>query len=147
MNLSPDLQDFIRALNNNDVKYLVVGGYAVAFHGHPRYTKDLDVWVWAERDNAKRMMKALDEFGFKSADLSEDDFVKPDHIIQLGYPPNRIDMITELLGVDFESCYAARVQTIVDGIEVSMIDAENLKKNKKATARPQDLADADNLEK
>ena len=68
MNLSPDFRDFIQALNNNGVKYLIVGGYAVSFHGHPRYTKDLDIWVGAERDNAKRLMKALDEFGFKSAD-------------------------------------------------------------------------------
>ena len=143
--LNQDLQEFIQSLNDNQVRYLVVGGYAVALHGHPRYTKDIDVWVEISPDNAKRMVKALDQFGFASLGLKEDDFLVPDQIIQLGYPPNRIDVISTLEGVDFEVCYAARVEVVIDTVPVNFIDLENLKKNKKAAGRPQDLADLDQL--
>jgi len=143
--LNQDLQEFIQSLNDNQVRYLVVGGYAVALHGHPRYTKDIDVWVEISPDNAKRMVKALDQFGFASLGLKEDDFLVPDQIIQLGYPPNRIDVISTLEGVDFEVCYAARVEVVIDTVPVNFIDLENLKKNKKAAGRPQDLADLEQL--
>jgi predicted nucleotidyltransferase len=143
--LNQDLREFIQSLNDNQVRYLVVGGYAVALHGHPRYTKDIDVWVEISPDNAKRMVKALDQFGFASLGLKEDDFLVPDQIIQLGYPPNRIDVISTLEGVDFEVCYAARVEVVIDTVPVDFIDLENLKKNKKAAGRPQDLADLEQL--
>ena len=132
-------------LNDNQVRYLVVGGYAVALHGYPRYTKDIDVWVEISHDNARKMVKALDQFGFASLGLKEDDFLVPDQIIQLGYPPNRIDVISTLEGVDFETCYAARVEVVIDDVPVNFIDLENLKKNKKAAGRLQDLADLEQL--
>jgi hypothetical protein len=91
------------------------------------------------------MVKALDQFGFASLGLKEDDFLVPDQIIQLGYPPNRIDVISTLEGVDFEVCYAARVEVVIDTVPVNFIDLENLKKNKKAAGRPQDLADLEQL--
>jgi hypothetical protein len=144
--LNQDFQEFIQSLNDNQVRYLVVGGYAVALHGHPRYTKDIDVWIEISPDNAKKMVKALDQFGFTSLGLKEEDFLVPDQIIQLGYPPSRIDVISSLEGVDFETCYAARVEVVIDSTSVNFIDLENLKKNKRAAGRPQDLADLEHLQ-
>ena len=146
MVLSQDFKEFVQSLNANSVRYLVIGGYAVAFHGHPRYTKDLDVWVELKPDNAARIVKALEQFGFGSLGLKTEDFLVPDQIIQLGYPPNRIDLLTTLEGVDFETCYTSKVQVTIDEIAVDFMDLANLKKNKKATGRAQDLADVENLE-
>ena len=144
--LNQDFKEFLKSLNDNNVRYLVIGGYAVAFHGHPRYTKDIDIWVARDAANAANIMKALEQFGFASLGLQESDFLTPDQIIQLGYPPNCIDLITTTPGVDFETCYAARIQTEIEGILVNFIDLENLKRNKKAIGRHQDLADIENLE-
>ncbi len=143
--LNPDFKEFIQSLNDNQVRYLVIGGYAVALHGYPRYTKDIDLWIQMEPENAARMLKALEQFGFSSLGLQAADFLVPDQIIQLGYPPNRIDLITTPPGVEFESCYAARVDVEIDGIVVSFIDLENLRKSKQAAGRLQDLADLENL--
>lgn len=143
---SQDFKEFIESLNANKVRYLIVDGYAVAFHGHPRYTKDLDVWIDRTRENAANVAKAIDQFGFGSLDLNEKDFLKPDQIIQLGLPPNRIELFTTLPGVDFERCFPRRAQTKMNGIPVNFIDLDNLKKNKKAVGRKQDLADLENLE-
>jgi predicted nucleotidyltransferase len=144
---SSDLREFIQTLDDHAVRYLVVGGYAVAFHGEPRYTKDLDVWIELNPDNAARLVEALNAFGFGSLNLRVEDFLVPDQIIQLGYPPNRIDLLVSLLGVDFETCYAAKVRTVMDGVVVNFIDLENLKKNKRATGRLQDRADLESLTK
>ena len=100
--LSKDFKEFIELLNENNVKYLVVGGYAVALHGHPRYTKDLDVWIELSPDNAGRVLQALEKFGFGSLDLKPNDFLEANQIIQLGYPPNRIDILTTLTDLKFE---------------------------------------------
>jgi hypothetical protein len=123
----------------------VVGGYAVALHGHPRYTRDLDVWVEIHPENAANVVRALEQFGFTSLGLATTDFLIPNQIIQLGYPPNRIDLMGTLPGVDFPSCYAARVQVDLDGVLVNFIDLENLKKSKWASGRLQDLADLEGL--
>lgn len=144
--LNRDFKEFIQSLNDNGVRYLIVGGYAVALHGHPRYTKDLDIWVEMNPDNATRAVKALDRFGFGSLGLKEADFLIPDQIIQLGYPPNRIDLLSTLPGVDFTPCYDSRVQIEIDGVLVAFIDLDNLKKSKRASGRHQDLADLENLE-
>jgi hypothetical protein len=124
----------------------VVGGYAVAFHGYPRYTKDLDIWIELSPDNADKVIKALDEFGFGSMGIKPDDFLESEQIIQLGYPPNRIDILTTLKKIKFVDCYKSRVEVVIKGIKINFIDLENLKLNKRATGRPQDLADAENLE-
>ncbi|HFQ94348.1 MAG TPA: hypothetical protein ENK32_10085 [Anaerolineae bacterium] len=145
MVLTQDFKEFVQSLNDNDVRYLIVGGYAVAFHGHPRYTKDMDIWIWLDPKNAENIIKALEQFGFSSLGLTSDDFLEPGMIIQLGYPPNRIDLITDLVGVDFESCYPVRVEEVIDGVVLPFIDRDNLKKNKKASGRYQDLADLENL--
>jgi hypothetical protein len=144
--LNQDFKEFIQLLNDNQVKYLIVGGYAVAVHGHPRYTKDLDIWVEMTSENADKLMTALDQFGFGSLGLSSKDFQSPDQIIQLGYPPNRIDLITTPDGIDFEACYHSKLEIVVDEITIKFIDLENLKKNKKASGRLQDLADLENLQ-
>lgn len=144
--LSQDFKEFIELLNKNEVRYLIVGGYAVAFHGHPRYTKDFDVWIESTPKNAERILKALELFGFGSLGLAKKDFLEKDQIIQLGYPPNRIDLMTSLEALDFKDCYHSRVQFEIQDVKVNFIDAANLKKNKRATGRAQDLADIENLE-
>jgi len=144
--LNQDFREFIQLLNDNQVKYLIIGGYAVAVHGHPRYTKYLDIWVEMTSENADKMMTALNQFGFGSLGLSPQDFQTPDQIIQLGYPPNRIDIITTPDGINFETCYNSKIEIVIDDISINFIDLENLKKNKKASGRLQDLADLENLE-
>ena len=144
--LNRDFKEFIQSLNANCVRYLVIGGYAVALHGYPRYTKDIDVWIEMSAENAARMVEALEQFGFGSLGLEAADFLAPDQVVQLGYPPNRIDIITTPPGVDFERCYASRVEVEIDGVDVSFIDLESLKRSKRASGRLQDLADLENLE-
>lgn len=144
--LSKDFIEFIELLNAHNVRYLVVGGYAVALHGHPRYTKDLDVWIELSPKNAENIINALEEFGFGSLGLKPEDFLERDQIIQLGYPPNRIDILTTLKDIQFNDCYKEKVEIQIQGIKINFIDLENLKLNKRATGRPQDLADAENLE-
>jgi hypothetical protein len=143
--LNQDFKEFIRLLNDNQVRYLVVGGYAVALHGYPRYTKDIDLWMEMTPDNASKIIQTLDQFGFGSLGLKAEDFLEIDTIIQLGYPPNRIDLMTTLPGVDFDDCFKARLQIEIDETIVNFIDLENLKKNKEASGRNQDLADLENL--
>jgi hypothetical protein len=145
--LGKDIRDLLRLLEQHGVCYLIVGGFAVAAHGFPRYTKDLDVWVDCSRENAARILSALDEFGFGSLDLTVDDLATPDLVIQLGYEPNRIDFLTGLTGVRFNEAYAKRVSATIDGMELPIIDRHSLAANKRAFGRPIDLADAEELEK
>ena len=146
MILNPDFKEFIQLLNANEVRYLVIGGYAVAFHGHPRYTKDIDILIWAHPSNAERVVDTLRDFGFESLGLAVDDFLDEETVIQLGYAPNRIYLIMGAPGVEFETCYENRVEEEIEGISISFIDLENLKKAKSASGRLQDLADVENLE-
>ena len=146
MTIAPDFREFAACLNAREVHYLIVGGYAVAFHGHPRYTKDFDVWIERSRDNIQRLLAALEDFGFGSVGLEGSDFVEPDQIIQLGYPPHRIDILTSLVGVEFEACYADRETVTVEQVELHFIGLEGLRLNKRASGRHQDLADLENLE-
>lgn len=143
--LNQDFKEFIQFLNDNQVRYLVVGGYAVALHGHPRYTKDIDIWVEISSENATNLLRALQAFGFESLGLTVEDFLTPDRIIQLGYPPNRIDLLTTIDGVDFAACYPSKLEIVIDNVVINFIDLENLRKNKKASGRLQDLADLENL--
>lgn len=147
MQLSRDLSEFVASLSANGVRYLVVGGYAVAAHGHPRFTKDLDIWIEATPDNAQRVLKALDAFGFPGLGLVAADFVEPGSVIQLGNPPQRIDLLTSMSGVQFGECYEMRVQLFVGSQSVDFIDLDNLVRNKTASGRPQDLADVAALRK
>ncbi|WP_434687407.1 DUF6036 family nucleotidyltransferase [Pseudanabaena minima] len=143
--LNQDFKEFIQLLNDNQVNYLVIGGYAVAIHGHPRYTKDIDIWIEISEENSQKIIAALTEFGFGSLGLTAQDFQEPHQIIQLGYPPNRIDLITSPDGIDFQTCYESKIEVMLDDIAVKFIDLDNLKRNKLASGRLQDLADLENL--
>jgi predicted nucleotidyltransferase len=144
--LNQDFKEFITSLNDKQVRYLIVGGYAVAFHGHPRYTKDLDVWIEITQANAQHLLEALEQLGFASLELKENDFLSPNQVIQLGYPPSRIDILTSVDGIDFSDCYGSRNLAEVEGVQVNFIDLENLIKNKHASGRAQDLADLEKLQ-
>lgn len=145
MVLNKDFREFIELLNANEVKYLIVGGYAVGFHGYPRYTKDLDIWILVSEENAEQILTALNQFGFGSMGLKREDFLNPENFIQLGYPPNRIDLVMSCDGLEFESTYKSKITVEADSLEINFIDLENLRMNKLASGRPQDLADLDNL--
>jgi len=145
MILNPDFKEFFQLLNKNNVKYLVIGGFAVAFHGYPRFTKDIDIWLQRNSENAMKVVETLDDFGFKSLGLKIEDFLESETIIQLGYPPNRIDLITSATGVDFDDCYQSMIEEEIDGVRIPFINLDNLKQNKRAAGRTQDLADIDNL--
>jgi hypothetical protein len=144
--LNQDFKEFIQLLNDNQVKYLVIGGYAVAVHGHPRYNKDINIWIEISQENAQKLVTALSQFGFESLGLTSDDFQTPNQIIQLGYPPNRIDLITNPDGVDFQTCYDSKIEVMLNDVPVNFINLDNLKKNKLASGRLQDLADLENLQ-
>lgn len=145
MVLNKDFKEFIKLLNAHNVRYLVVGGYAVALHGYPRYTKDLDIWILVDPANATNMANALRDFGFTG--LSPSDFLTPDEFVQLGYPPNRIDIITSCEGLEFETAYSRKEKVDVDDLEVHFLDLDSLLVNKRAVGRPQDKADISNLQK
>lgn len=143
--LSKDFKEFVGLLNGNGVEYLVVGGYAMALHGRPRHTGDLDLWVHRDSGNAKRLLAALDQFGFGSVGLTADDFVARDNVVQLGYPPFRIDLLTDIDGVDFEAAWPRRQTLVHDGLTLQLIGIDDLKANKKASGRPRDIDDLEQL--
>lgn len=145
MSLQKDLREFIESLRAQGVEYVIVGGFALAFHGYPRYTGDLDILVRCSPENAARLERALREFGFASAGLSAQDFLAAGQVIQLGRPPNRIDVLTALTGVEFEEVWAGRVLSELDGVPVAFIGREAFIKNKRATGRTQDRADLEAL--
>lgn len=143
--LSQDFKEFVELLNNHQVEYLIVGGYAVGVHGHPRYTGDLDVWINTTMENAKKMIKVLNDFGFSSFGLTEADFIKSGNVIQMGYPPFRIDVLTTVDGVEFENCYQNKIIVQHDEITLNVIGINDLKINKQASGRLKDIDDLENL--
>ena len=145
MNLNRDFQEFVELFVAHEVKFLVVGGYALAAHGHPRYTKDLDVWVWVESENAERIVGAIEDFGFGGLGLTSADFQEADVMVQLGDEPQRIDILTYASGLEFEEAYKNRVDIEVGGVHVPFISIDDLRTNKLATGRPRDIADAADL--
>ncbi len=147
MRISKDLREFIELLNANGVEYVVVGGFAVAWYGHPRFTADIDFLVHPNRTNSELVVKTLHEFGFASLGIGPEDLCQPDQILQLGVKPNRIDIITSIAGVSFEEAWASRQAGSIDSVPVSFIGREELIRNKEQAGRPQDLADADALRK
>lgn len=144
--LSRDFKEFVESLNAHHVEYLVVGGYALAAHGRPRYTGDLDIWLRATPENVQRVLLSLADFGFASLGLKAADFLAPDSVIQLGYPPGRIDLLTGVDGVDFDACYPRRIEVAIAGTTLPFISLEDLKVNKRAAGRLQDLADLQSLD-
>lgn len=147
MVLNKDFKEFIELLNEHEVKYLVIGGYAVSYHGYPRYTKDIDFWIWLEKENLSKLVDTINSFGFGFLGLKTADLLNPNNIIQLGQEPNRIDLLVDLEKADFKNCYSKRETVRIDNIDVSFIGLEELIMVKKNAGRLQDLADAEQLEK
>ena len=145
MRLPKDFKEFIELLNSNRVEYVIVGGYALAFHGTPRYTGDIDFLVRCSPENAARLEKCLHAFGFGSLGITAADFLKSGQVVQLGFPPHRIDIVTSITGVDFDEIWPLRIASELDGQPVSFIDRGSFVKNKKATGRMKDLADVEAL--
>ena len=143
--LPPDFSEFLRLLNAHQVSYLIVGGYAVGFHGHPRATADIDIWVPMRADSARQLVAVLRAFGFDVPQLTPTLFLRPDQVIRLGAPPLRIELLTSIAGVEFDACYARSVPALLGGAEVRMIALDDLKTNKRAAGRHQDLADLEHL--
>ncbi len=144
--MNPDFVDLLRAFVNADVRFLVVGAYALALHGRPRGTGDLDVWVEATPENAARVMTALTAFGAPLNDISRKDFSQPGVTYQMGVDPCRIDVLTDLTGVTFAEVWPERVRHHFGDVEVDFIGKESFIRNKRATGRPKDLVDVDGLE-
>ena len=145
MSLSKDFVEFVECLTQHRVEYLLVGGHAVAFHGWPRFTKDIDFWIRPSADNALRILTVLHEFGFGDVGLEATDFSEPGKVIQLGIPPNRIDLVTAIDGVVFESAWDRRVEAEYAGLPLYIIHLDDLLQNKRTSARPQDLLDLEKL--
>jgi len=146
MTLPSDFKEFLRLLSEKDVKYLIVGGYAVGYHGYPRSTGDMDVWVDSTEENADRLVQALKAFGFDVPKLDSDLFVAPDRVVRMGHPPLRIEILTSVTGVSFGECYPSRVEEgLEDGTPIHFIGLEKLKENKRASGRHKDLDDLENL--
>lgn len=145
MELYPDFREFFESFKSREVRYLVVGGYALGYHGSPRYTGDIDAWVEPTPENSRRVVAAFGDFGFGSLGLDAEAFASPNVVVQIGRPPLRIDVMTSPSGVEFGPCYEGRVVVDVDGLALDVIGLECFKQNKAASGRPQDLADLSRL--
>lgn len=140
LELPPDFKELLSLLNAHGVEYLLVGGYAVAYHGYPRATQDLDLWISIHPDNAKRLVAALDEF-IGASDIRPEQFLEEGRILRMGMPPLRVDITNHISGVDFADCYARRIVDHLAGVPVNIVSLDDLKANKRASGRPKDLAD------
>ena len=145
MQKSQDFKEFIKLLHKHDISYLIVGGYAYAIHAEPRFTKDLNIFIKNTKENAQKMVRVLKEFGFSSLDLTINDLTKSDQVIQLGHAPLRIDLLTNISGVEFDEAWTKRVEGEYDGQKALFIGKNELIKNKKAVGRRYDLDDIDQL--
>jgi hypothetical protein len=147
MAINPDFSDLFASLNAAGASYLLVGSYALAIHAQPRFTKDLDVWVSPDPENAHRVISALTEFGAPMASLTAADLAAPGLVFQIGIPPNRIDILTAIDGVSFDEAWSRRVVVTYGPHDISVIGKSDLLRNKRATGRVQDAVDADTLER
>ncbi|WP_144604644.1 nucleotidyltransferase [Algoriphagus algorifonticola] len=147
MILAKDFEDFLLLLNKHDVKYMVVGGYALAFHGKPRFTGDLDIWIKISEENAKKMLAVIKDFGLGTLEFEKEDFLQEGYITQIGYPPLRIEILNNIDGVEFEEAYLNKQIIVEDDLEISFIGLNDLLKNKIATGREQDILDVKEIKK
>jgi len=145
MEAQADFKELLACLNARGVEYMIVGGYALAFHGAPRYTGDLDVWVKPDAENARRVLAALADFGVGSLDLKEIDLRSADRVVQIGVPPVRVDLLTSLSGVSWEEAVGRRVRGPYGDMEVPYMGRDDFLANKKACGRHKDLADIEAL--
>ena len=145
MELPEELKELLRLLNSNNVDYLIIGAYALGYHGVPRYTGDLDLFIAPNPDNADALLQTMDNFGFGSLGLEQKDFTTPGNVIQIGNPPLRVDFLTQISGVEWKEVWESRIVGILDSIPVNLISKEHLIRNKASTGRPVDLGDIDRL--
>ncbi|HLV80056.1 MAG TPA: nucleotidyltransferase [Chthonomonadaceae bacterium] len=145
--LNPDFHDILSAFVSTDVEFLLVGAYALAAHGLPRATGDIDLWVRCNLENARRVMKALAQYGAPLSDISTQDFTTPGMVVQIGVSPRRIDILTQIDGVTFDEAWADHIEAQVNGLRIPVISRENLIRNKRMTGRAKDRADASRLER
>jgi predicted nucleotidyltransferase len=143
--LPTDFKEFLKLLNSHQVEYLLIGGYAVSYHGYPRTTADMDIWIAIQKENAEKLVTVLKEFGFDIPHLAADLFLRENQIIRMGNPPMRIELLTTISGVRFEECYSERTIDVIDDVEVQIINLEHLKRNKRASGRQKDLDDLKHL--
>ena len=148
MILAQDFEDFVKLLNQYQVEYMIVGGYALAFHGKPRHTGDLDIWINISEENAERMLKVLKAFGLSSMGFEKEDFLKPGYISQIGYPPLRIDILNSIDGVEFKDAIRKmKKMEIEEDFSINYIGLDDFIKNKQISGRSQDLTDIKEIEK
>lgn len=145
MEVQPDFKELLALFNKHAVEYLIVGGYALAFHGAPRFTGDIDIYVNPDPENALNILEALKEFGFSSANLKKEDFTSRNNVIQLGTPPVRVDIITSLTGVSWEEAIASKIKGSYGEVPVCFIGRDEFINNKRAIGRNKDLADIEAL--
>ncbi len=126
MELNKDFREFIELLNVHNVRYLVVGGYAVNYYGYPRYTKDINLWIWLKKENLEKLLLTLSEFGFGSLNLTDEVLYDKNNIIQLGYEPYRIDLMMDVDGIDFDKCFADRKIGELEGIRINFLSLDDL---------------------
>ena len=143
--LHPDFKDFLRLLNSHNVRYLVVGGYAVGYHGYPRATGDMDIWIEMSESNSNKVALVFRDFGVPDGAISEGLFLETNKVIRMGVPPVRLEVITSASGVTFNECYSNRDVVEIDGIPISFISLQDLKKNKRAAGRYRDMEDLEHL--
>ena len=146
MPLSSDLREFLALLNSRGVEYVIVGAHSLAYHGRPRYTGDFDILIRPTPKNADKLVDLVNEFGFADSGFKQSDFVEPGQMIQLGQPPNRIDLLRSIIGVSVDDAFRTRISALFDGIAVFILSKEALIRNKRAVGRAQDLADLKSLE-
>ena len=147
LELSRDLRELLKCFLSHDVQFLVIGGHAARYHGYSRFTKDLDIWIQRSDANALKIVDALRNFGFDFEGLYPEMFTAESRMTQMGREPNRVDIINTIQGVDFSECYPRSLRANIDCASIPIISKADLILNKIATARPQDLADADQLQK
>lgn len=147
MTLAKDFEDFVKLLNRFEVEYMVVGGYAMAFHGKPRFTGDLDIWINISEDNAEKLLQVITEFGLASLGFRKEDFLESGYISQIGYPPLRIDILNSIDGVEFNEAFGNRQKLVEGDLEISYIGLNELIRNKLASGRKQDIQDVREIKK
>lgn len=140
--LNPDYRDILSAFTGEQVEFLLVGAYALAVHGLPRATGDMDLWVQCSPDNARRILRALANFGAPMAQISADDFTRPEMVFQIGVVPRRVDILTSISGVAFEEAWSARIEVAIEGLVIPVLSRRHLIRNKRSVGRPKDIADA-----
>ena len=145
--LNSDYRDILSIFNAEKVEYLVIGAYALAAHGLPRATGDIDLWINRDEPNARRVWRALEKFGAPLLDLTQDDLSSPGMVYQIGVAPNRIDILTSIDGVEYGDAWSQHIEVVIEGLPICIISRDHLIANKRAVGRPQDLADIDRLEK